>query len=364
VIDLGEITVPSRMNGQEPVPTQYINIIAGGASGYAVNASPGFHLNRLIFLPISHSAGIMRVEGVQAGNLMFDGFSRSGLLETVAVSDSQHQWSKVGGYFRDNFGRLTVTDSTEGLVNGATAFYDLASGYQLFDVSAEAFVRLDTGSSVASGAWIEPWLKRDPAAASRGLWTRLTFGPTRMLQMFVGDGTSATNIASAELPTSLATGLVGGKTHKLLLRSTGGAAEVYLATAAALPASPLLSASNAMIALPGNPALRAQRGGAGSADGPVIDQLSVSKVSVDTADVSPREWFRFESYPEQRVIQGNASVFKADRIARFRGDLPRITPVGTGSAQVILFQGEIDNVIGNDGLDGLLSVREQFTYLR
>lgn len=86
-------------------------------------------------------------------------------------------------------------------------------------------------------------------------------------------------------------------------------------------------------------------------------------------DIGPRESFRFESFPEGRVVQGNASVFVADQLANYRGGFPRMPYTGSGAlspgpARVVVFQGEIDNVIGNDGPNVNLGVLEQFRFLR
>jgi hypothetical protein len=66
VLDLGEVQVPARSSGQEAVPTQYVEIWGGGASGASMLASPGMNLNALIYLPIGNSAAISRPTSIAA----------------------------------------------------------------------------------------------------------------------------------------------------------------------------------------------------------------------------------------------------------------------------------------------------------
>jgi hypothetical protein len=373
VLDLGEIQVPDRRSGQEPVPTQLINIRAGGASGAIINASPAFHLKRLIFLPLDYSAGILRTRGAGGVNsLAADSFGEGGEIKPGELLDGKAAdlggfWAKAEGIFYRSTGKIHPVGSTNGvLANGATGLYDLASGARYSDVRLTAAVIIQQlASQGASGASFEAWAKRDPAGASQGVWARLVAGPTQTLQLLVGDGSTATTIASVGIASTLASGIWKGQKHQLAVQVQGGNAAVWLATA--ITGSPILSASNAMISQSGNPAIGI-RHGVPSKSTPIVTDISLISLAGGASDIAARETFRFESYPEKRVIQGNASVFKADRVEDHRGQLPRIAPMGspaaTGPAQIVVFQGEIDNVIGNDGPDVVLSVREQFQYLR
>lgn len=374
VIDLGEINVPARASGQDAVPTQYVNIYGGGASGAEINASPGFHLNGLLFLPLDYSAGILRTAGISP--IFKDTFARFQtvgqiLLDSSPNADIGGAWSNAGGYAGGYVrGAIYAANSTATAVSSATAFYDLASGTLNGDMICSAQVSLQViASRIASGAYAEIWAKREPAGVSAGVWTRLTFGPSQTLQLLAGNGTTATVLASAGIASTLASGLYTGQGHALVLKTQGSLANVWVATGP-LAASPVLSANNSMISQLGNPAFRLQAGGATS-KGPetlIFDQLTVGPV-VGGSDIGPRNYFRFESHPEGRIYQGNASVFEVDRLAAYRGQFPKIPGVPSNStatmtARAVVFQGEVDNVQGLDGPDISLSILERARFLR
>ncbi len=364
-IDLGEVQVPSRLPGQEPVPTQVVNIFAGGASGHAVNASPGFHLNRLILIPLDHSAGILRTPGGRPA-LIHDSFKGFGKRETIPA-DTGQQWSVATGLFQLNNSFMTAEKS-----QGSYAMYNVASGAQFSDVQVSVGLNwvvtgAEPGPAAASGVVFEAWAKRQLAAASFGVWARLTLGPSQTLNVLAGNASGATVLASAGIASTLASGLYKSQVHTLVIRTLGGRADVWLATGAPAP-TPILSVNSPLIDLVGHPAVRVYPGGTTSFGAYLRAPFIVSENGATAVDIGPRESFRFESYPEKRVLQGNASVFKANRLGDFVGNAPQIAPVGspaaTGPAQVVVFQGEIDNVIGNDGLEPVLGVRERFKYLR
>jgi hypothetical protein len=374
VLDLGEVQVPSRMPGQEPVPTQSVSLVVGGASGALINASPAFHLDSLMFLPLDHSAGIMRTRGGQPP-ILKDSFATAeeGFdvpLEKVPA-DTGQVWSRTAGGQLFKRGRTIYLGFLSQHLAGATAFYDVASGALYADVTVGAPLQLGpnvTSPSQASGIAIEIWAKRNPGLASAGVWARMMYGPSQTLQLLSGNGSTATVLASAGIASTLASGVYQGQAHLLTLRILGARADIWFATGP-LPASPILSASNAVIGQLGNPALRVFNGGSQiGAPFSVNAPFAVANSAATAVDIGAREWFRFESYPEKRVFQGNASVFRADRTRDHRGDLPRLPAVGspmpTGPAQVVFLAGEIDNFVGNDGCDFVAAVREQFTYLR
>lgn len=372
VIDLGEVNVPARASGQEAVPTQYVNIYGGGASGAEINASPGFHLNGILFLPLDYSAGILRTAGISP--IYKDTFARfqtvgNVLLDAAPNADVGGAWSNAGGYAAGYVrGAIYAANSTATAVSGATAFYDIASGALNGDLICSAQVGLQViASRIASGAYAEIWAKREPAGVSAGVWTRLTFGPSQTLQLLAGNGTTATVLASAGIASTLASGLYNGQSHALVLKTQGSLANVWVATGP-LAASPVLSANNSMISQLGNSAFRLQAGGATS-KGPetlIFDQFTVGPV-VGGSDIGPRNFFRFESHPEGRAFQGNASVFEADRLANYRGQFPKLPPIGSpaasGPARMVVLTGEIDNLQGLDGPDISLTVLDRFRYL-
>lgn len=378
VIDLGEVNVPARASGQEAVPTQYVNIRGGGAEGAGINATPGFHLNGLLFLPLDYSAGILRTPGTLV--LERDAFTRfpgGALLETLPEAEVDGKWSNAGGYaaVAAKYRALTAVSvalSPFAIAANATAFYDLASGALNSDVaaSAEVFLGGVVPSQIASGAYAELWAKRSPESASAGVWTRLTFGPSQTLQLLAGNGTTATVLASAGIASTLASGLYQGQTNALVLKTQGALANVWLATGP-LAASPILAANNSMISQAGNPAIRLQTAAASSAKGfnqtIFIDNIALSSLSAGASDIGARETFRFESHPEGRVYQGNASVFQQDRLANYRGQFPKLPPVGSpgpsGPARMVVLQGEIDNLQGLDGPDIAVTVLERYRFL-
>ncbi|MGH9380668.1 MAG: hypothetical protein ACRD2Z_08665, partial [Thermoanaerobaculia bacterium] len=98
------------------------------------------------------------------------------------------------------------------------------------------------------------------------------------------------------------------------------------------------------------------------------DDFTYDSPGAGASDIGAREWFRFQSWPERRAIQGNASVFIADRAAEFRGDHPCLPPVGSpgasGPARVVVMAGDPDDFLGNDLLDVRVDAVEQFAYLR
>ncbi len=384
VIDLGEVQVPGRASTQEPVPTQYVNIRAGGAIGASVVATKAFHLNTLIFLPLDYSAGILRTPG-QSGTSIYDAYSRfpdmlngGELLDNRPVSDSGHRWTKVGGYLGvyTRWGAELAAVNSEGDgQTGATGFYDLASGGAVKDVEL-TMSNAGVGTVNASGAWFEGWAKRQPGLASAGVWTRITMAPSLSAALFLGDGETATRIASAAIASTIGSIIAAGQGFNVALRCIGGNAELYVATGPGQSAAPMLTGGHPGIGLAGNPALRMQSGRATQVtgvnarrEGLSIGEFALAAFGAGGSDIGAREWFRFESWPQERVYQGNASVFSADRTADYRGHAPELIPVGSNTAssipaRVVLFQGEIDNVIGNDGPNVALTALERWEYLR
>jgi hypothetical protein len=369
VVDLGEVNVPARASGQDAVPTQFVNIYGGGASGIGINASPALQLNGIMFLPLEYSAGILRTKGgaLPAFSDSFTRLSSGQVLESSPSPEVGQPWSKVGGYLLGlgSFslgGHVTVSNASA-IAAAATGFYDGASGALYSDVNTSMSLNVEA-TSTASGAYVELWAKRIPAGVSQGIWARLTFGPSQTLQLLTGNGAVATVLASAGIASTLASGILIAQTHTLTIRTSGGRADAWLATGP-LSASPVLSASNGLVTQPGNLAVRMQNGGNPNF-APWIDDVRLSVIA-GASDIGARETFRFESHPEGRIYQGTASVFTADRLADYRGQFPKMPPVptaATGPARVVVLQGEIDNLQGLDGPDIALSVLERFRFLR
>lgn len=168
LIDLGEVNVPARASGQEAVPTQYVNIRGGGAEGAGINASPAFHLNGILFLPLDYSAGIMRTVGAGAPALE-DNFTRlnsiDSLLSTSNQAEKGGQWTLISGKYglgamNMNHGVGAPLLSGVGPVGaishnetfkGASALHALASGVLNTDVVGQAKIGIWPSAQPSGG---------------------------------------------------------------------------------------------------------------------------------------------------------------------------------------------------------------------
>jgi hypothetical protein len=386
VIDLGEVQVPARASGQDTVPTQFVNIYGGGANGALINASPAFHLNGLMFLPLDFSAGILRTAGARGLSPIRDTFSRlyfKLLLEEAPISETGQVWAKVGGYLgqeggeafpaRHHSAQLNVVTASSTFTTAASGFYSVASGVLYSDVFSEVGVKLNAaiGNSpsvvAASSNAVTNYVKYSSAG-----WVaaKLGLGPSPYLALISStDGVATSLNASAGMPSMLASGLLEGQQHKIVTRIQGARADVWIATGV-LGASPVLSASNSAFTQVGWPGLEMNAAAQNASKGYIsVPNFYYGSLSSGSAvDIGAREWFRFESHPEPRVYQGNASVFVQDRLANYRGQFPHMPPVAsnstaTAAARVVVFQSEVDNVQGLDGPDISLAVLERFRFL-
>lgn len=377
VIDLGEVQVPARASGQEAVPTQFVNIRGGGASGAGINASPGLHLNGLMFLPLDYSAGIMRTAAAGGGFYSLDSFTRfpNGygnlqLLEGQPIADSGQSWAKVAGAFGGAVRALLPANSEAQRVANASGLYALASGALNSDVEARlgVFANGEIGGMASSIVQLWPKAITNASTIAGGVGALLQLGPSQSLSLWSASSNGATVLkASAGIASTLASGLYEGQQHTLTVKILSGRADVWLATGP-LAASPILSASAADLNAPGWPALKMTAASLTSAI-TQVDNFTAYSIGATSPAIAAREWFRFESHPEGRVYQGNASVFTADRLANYRGQFPKLPPVGsgaaaTGPARVVVLQGEIDNLQGLDGPDISLAVLERSRFLR
>jgi hypothetical protein len=375
LVDLGEIQVPARATGQEEVPTQYVQLYGGGGSGAVVVASPGLHLNGLLFLPLDYSAGIM-VTGGGVADLIGDGFSGfsifGGPMNSGRVGDLGGVWTKIAGQFEgwsfENSGWISPVSAGLVLTAGATAFYGIGSGRQSADVFAEAGFNISgpTPSVVgASDAHVAIYPKMTPSGPY--VKAHLSLGPSPYVAIISGGSPGAKNLrASAGMPSIGASGIFQGQAHKLAARILAGRMDVWVATGA-LAASPAVSASHGEIGLTGYPGIDVKQS-PDTAAAINVRRFAAYEFGATAVGIGARETFRFESFPEGRVVQGNASVFQADRLADYRGGFPKIPPMGSGAespgpGRMVVFQGEIDNVVGNDGPDIALSALERFRFL-
>jgi hypothetical protein len=325
---------------------------------------------------------ILRTPGYVSFKALADSFAGGDFnteLDARAADGGTGVWSKLSGRFdvgaTSNLSSndwLWVTDASGHFVAGASALYSLASGLVYFNTRAE-LVLSAVASSVASGQQVELWSKMQPASqvATVGVRAKLVVGPSAAISLALlsHDGSATTLHASMSLATTHGTMLWGGQDLKLVLETFNGEGRVWLGTAGAA-GSPLLNPSHANLAMAGNPALGAKAGGLPTTFwpyGPLLKDFQYSQFG-SAPDTDAREWFRFESDPQERAIQSNSTVFRYDRQANMRGVAPRIPPVGspaaTGPAQLVILTGEVDNFVGNDPFDVQLTVRERFTFLR
>ncbi len=399
LIDLGEVQVPARASGQDTTPTQYVNIYGGGASGASVLASGALHLNGVMLLPLDYSVGVLRTGGAGGGDRIGDTFYRylSGGVFSIGVFVEEMPnadignvtWARVGGRLCNPYapfgvegGVARIGPAASGqlgyVATGATGLYTLGSGRMLTDVHMEANYQIYGGVpslAAASNHHVALYPKMEASAA----YTKavLTLGPSPNVAIITGASPGAQNLrASAGMPSLLASGLLAGQRHKITARVLGGRMDVWVATGPLSP-SPIISASHAELGVAGYPAVDMQQGPGGNLGGiglastavGLLSSLIVYSFGGSVGDIAPREYFRFEADPDARVYQGNASIFKVDRTADYRGHDPHLFPVGTGASargplRVVVFQGEVDNVVGNDGPDVALTAMERWEYLR
>jgi hypothetical protein len=201
-----------------------------------------------------------------------------------------------------------------------------------------------------------------------GVGAKFQLGPSQFLALYSASSNGATAMkASAGIASTFASGVYTGQAYTLTMRVNEGRVDVWLnsQSAVGLAASPILSASSADLTAVGWLALAANQGSAESKLS--LANISAYALGAGGSDIGARQWFHFDAHPEGRVFQGNASVFIADRLAEYRGQFPKLPPVptaATGPARVVVLQGDVENLIGNDGADISLSVLERFRFLR
>lgn len=400
IADLGEIQVPARASGQEPVPTQEIRIIAGGASGAAYAQASGYPLSLggLMILPLEQSPGLMRTQGGGGDSALYtDGFERlnyGNSLGDQPVADSGQSWvvgaGRMGAMvglaspaFRGKIGVGTANGVGVGVVGAANAsgFAALASGELNQDVYMEMRIGLKVltlavPSSGASGVVWEMWPKAitNASTVTDGIGARLSLASGMpILSIMTASGGATALVASQYFASQVASvHIQAGGELMFGMNIKGATAVAYLGTTVNGPSALVLPASSVPgIQNVGWPAVRMQNAGVATVS-PTIDTVNVQNLAGGATDIGPREFFSYESYPRERAVQSSASAFVADRAADFRGRGPRIPPVGSaagaggpsGPARVIVFEGALDDFRGNDRIDIDLAVTERFSYLR
>ncbi len=385
VVDLGEINVEQLPDGR--VPTQHIDLFAGGAPEAQIISSPAFHFNAAVLIPLDVAAGILRTDGYQFGEsvayddnfnrLVAGGFFGALLDSSLRAEPGPGVWAKSGGALgvQGAAGKITAGSAFAGafVVGGlATGAYFIGSGQLHNDLGAVIDFKLDgapMSATVASGARIRLSAKQD--AAGNHLFAYLDVGPSPAKITLMSGGATQAQVL---LPASVASGIHGGKVHTMWLDAAGPTLAAYISTgfmdAAQKPAAPAVAAATDAFAFPGWPGL-AMRSWASQVPSQLlwVNHFRAYDIAVATApDAGPRQYFRFESYPESRVYQGNATAYVADRTADFRGEPPRIpacgSPGASGPARLVVLQGDPDNFVGTDLLDVSLTAVERFRYMR
>ena len=345
-------------------------------------------------MPLDYSAGIMRTRGAGGNSALYsDSFARfnygglAGYLSLSALPAAETggvNWSYIRGgisvgmapinpWYAVNAQALFPCDWTSpgGAKANSSGLYALASGVLNGDVMGELRTGLwggASGDAASAAITFFPKAQSNASTIIGGVGARLQLGPSQTLQIVSASANGATAVlASAGIASTLASGLYLGQAHTLAMRISGARMDVWLATGA-FPASPILSASHANALQTGWPVLAMNSGGAVATGTIWADDVRLSSVAGGASDITQREWFRFESFPEERVVQGNASVFAAYRDGDHRGAGPKLPPVGsgagaTGPARVVVFAGAPDQVFGNDGADVTLRSIERFRFL-
>lgn len=361
VRDLGEIQIEARVSGQEAVASQAIRIIAGGGPGASTVASPAFELNQVVLIPLDESPGIMRTAGLR--DAFLDTFARgeSGqLLQAEPNPDTGPPWQRIGGQMvflqatAANRTMLLPAFSSAGPT--ATGAYCVASSPNLGNVDASWETQLYAAASMyASGAAIGVSPKASVARIE------ISFGPSPNLALYAELTAGPSLVASAAISTG-ATALRAGQPFRIGARMTGNLCDIWMATGALFQGSPFISATNAHFANFGaGPAIR----GRSSTGGVVaLNWVNLVETGATPADILPREYFRFDSHPEPRSIQSNASVFVGDRTADFRGVHPQVPVGGSGPPRMVVLAGDPDDFVGNDRIDVRLDVVERFRFFR
>lgn len=384
LVDLGEVNVPARASGMEPVPTQVIDLVAGGAPGAQIqsNGTRALRTQGLVLLPLDRSAGLMLTRG-GADSLFADTFTDLDQFQPLSG-----QWINTDTAAASSVYLVGVLPKSEARAIGQQRLTPalrlggsyIHSGFELrylAQVPPAADARLSAdlvvagGSAAASGAAFTLYPKANPTAGNR-IALGIVCGPSSARAMVLLDFAVPTVFASAALSASIMAEINAGNQLRAQIGVLGGSATAVLSGAAATQA---ISANNTSLAQSGVPMVAVRNGAAsynaalgrfdsGAQLGPVTWQA----LGATAPDIDPREWFRFESYPEPRAIQANASVIKHDRAADFRGEHPRIAPTGSpmasGPAKLVVLAGDPSDFRGNDPLQAELKVLERWRYLR
>jgi hypothetical protein len=398
LVDIGEISVPARASGQEDVPTQYLDLIAGGASNALPVATYALQTGALFLLNLDHSPGLLRTTGAGGrAAAMSDAFGRldAGVwLSDSLNSDGGHTWNvvrgKLGGIYtfdmaQAQYGYAMFPGVASNQINkplanaaNATAIGVLGSGVQNQDVYAEANIGMlpytiyglvQPPSGGASGLLWELWPKAltNGSAITDGVGVRysLAAGVPQLALMIASAG--ATSVLATAAASALTPGIWSAtlSNYKLAIQVAGPTAQAWVGTTIS-GAAPLVN-NSPLAQRPGWVAARINNAGVASVF-PFMDNLNVQSLGAGASDIGSRQWFRFESYPEERAIQSSASAFVQNQTANFRGVPPRIpvtgSPGASGPVRVLAFEGEVDNFQGADVIDVRLDALERFQFLR
>lgn len=397
LIDLGEVQVQGRASGQEPVPTQYVEVRGGPdpvtatSNAFAHASGYGLGVQALFLVPMQSAPGVLRTyadDSVDtlwaADSAPYQSYFWNGVYmqqfgaapEQGTLKYSYPVGTSAWAYFYGGISLLATAGGAGFGVQasaGATGFLAIGSGAAQSNTTLTVNHWLNAASQVASGNTLELWSQTNSHAAgalpSLGTRAVLTYGPSAnmALSLLSASANGATAVLASTTLAGNATAILGGNNVTFsLTTNTDGSASALLK----------LSATNVSFSVAGSHVnVQANSGWAGiyhrygAQALSIIDNVYYTSRSLGSGIAnSPREEFRFESYPQRRAVQGNASVFKANRAAEYRGVAPELLPVGSGAAtqqlRGIVFEGDIADFQGGNVVDVSLYATERFTFLR
>lgn len=389
--DLGEISVDAPASGLNDTATQFIDLHAGGASGASVVASYALNVAGVFLMNLDNSPGLLRTPGAGGGNtqLYTDSFDRLSYGRALALSplaDSGQSWVALAGGLGAAYGTLGESRLQNKLGVGtyyaaanirsaanASGLAALASGAFNQDLYAEVHfgIQPEAGQNASAGAsgqiW-ELWPKAQTNASTitDGVGIRFSI-PSGMpaLSIWIASG-GATALLASTVASSLAPNIWGGADYKMALQVQGPTAQAFLATGVLGAAN--ITTNSVVAQIPGWVAVKNNNAGIASVY-PYMDSLNVQSLAGAASDIGPRQWFRFESYPDEQVHQGPLTGFIQNQIVNFRG-VPGVhlpvtgSPGASGPVRVLVFEGEVDNFQCADCIDVRIDALERFQFLR
>lgn len=349
LLDMGVLSVP---HGQ--VPTSFkLPLVAGGASGNTVAASPGLHLNALFVLPEDQTVLVNDV-GAVATTLAGDDFAGADSALTGLADDHGNTW------------RLGRSQASQSLIlndgyaqNGpiVTSPSGLSGNYidrSVNDCESVARVLLDTAASGMSFS-----VRRD-VSASYYIDAAYQHLPSRTLSL-ISVASGATTVHASQAMASLAQ----ISNYYLTLRTLGGQAYVNLARedgATVFLAGPSgvttasIGASHAFLGQAGNPGLNIRQQG-----GETPRFLDFAVRSIPSSPLAARDVYRF-SVDGQITRNPSGLDITAYLNGQARGQVPQ-APAPT-CARIVALVAPVDQGPANELVALDVRARDRFGFLR